>query len=312
MRSIWPPAIAPIWSPPQPDQERVAELEGGGVERLAVGVVARPEDLAGRHQAEEGDEVGRVPPGGVDEEVRVLGHQPPEPGEVGDRGVGEDEAGARIALRQLQRVAAERRDAAPGVDQDRHAALLGEPGQVLDRGLRHRELLGPRVELDPVGAEVEAALRLGQRAVVRVDPAEVDDPPVGARLDRPRLVVGGRVAVRLVHREGDRPRARVLHRRDQLLGLLAEFVRVVAAEVGVGVEERQRSRLRFQRVQPAPRLLLDRFDLELLHLLAPPSVLSSRPAAFPIRFTASSTSAGEVPMLSRTKPAPCGPKVGPG
>jgi hypothetical protein len=183
--------------------------------------------------------------------------------------VGEDEARPGVALRQLQGVAAQGRDAAPGVDQDRHAALLREPGQVLDRGLRHRELLGPRVELDPARAEVEAALGLGQRSVVRVDPAEVDDPPAGARLDRPRLVVGGRITVGLVHREGDRPRARVLHRRQQLLGLLAEFVGVVAAEVGVRVEEVERPDLRFQRVQPAPRLLLDRLDLELRDLRRP-------------------------------------------
>ena len=123
----------------------------------------------------------------------MVRHQPPEPGEVGDGGVGEDEAGARVALRQLQRVAAERRDAAPGVDQDRHAALLREPGQVLDRRLAHRELLGPRVELDPVGAEVEAALRLGERPVVRVDPAEVDDcrPSAPASIARASSLAAG-------------------------------------------------------------------------------------------------------------------------
>ncbi len=226
--------------------------------------------------------------------------------------MGEDEAGARVALRQLERVVAERRDAAAGVDQDRHAAVLGEAGEVLDRGLAHRELLGARVELDPVGAEVEAALRLGERAVVRVDPAEVDDAAVGAGLDRPRLVVGGRVAVRLVHREGDRAGAGVLHRREQLLGLLAEFVGIVAAEVGVGVEEGERPGLRFERVQPAPRLDLDRLDLELLRPRSPPVRLSHAPPPFAIRFTASSTRAGEVPMFSRAKPAPCGPKLGPG
>ena len=40
------------------------------------------------------------------------------------------------------------------------------------------ELLGARVELDPAGAGVEAALRLGERVVVWIHAAERDEQPV--------------------------------------------------------------------------------------------------------------------------------------
>ena len=77
----------------------------------------------------------------------MVGHQAPEPGEVGDRRVGEDELRPRVALRQLQRVAPERRDPAPGVDQDRHPALLGQRNQLSDRRL---------VELDRLSRALNA------------------------------------------------------------------------------------------------------------------------------------------------------------
>ena len=51
----------------------------------------------------------------------------------------------------------ERGDAAPGVDQDRHAALVRERHQLGDGGLVHAEPLGARVQLDAARACVERA-----------------------------------------------------------------------------------------------------------------------------------------------------------
>jgi hypothetical protein len=184
--------------------------------------------------------------------------QAPHPGEVADRAVGEDQMGTGMALGQLQGVAAEGRDATAGVDQDREPALVGEGDQVADRRLAHRELLGAGVELDPAGACVEAAPRLGEGAAAGIDPAEGDQSATGPGRGRHRLVVGGAVAVRLVHREGHRPGAGPLHRPQQLGRLLLVAVGVIAAEVGVRVEEGKRPGLAFDRLQPPPRLDLDR------------------------------------------------------
>ncbi len=96
--------------------------------------------------------------------------------------MGEDQAGVGIGVGEPDRVAAERRYAAAGVDEDRHAALGGEGEQRLDAGDAEREALGARVQLDADGAGVEAALRLGARVVPigdGVDPAE--GPEAAAR-----------------------------------------------------------------------------------------------------------------------------------
>ena len=78
-------------------------------------------------------------------------------------GVGEDQPRVRELAGQLDGVQAERRDPAAGVDQDRQRALVGERDQRPHAGVVERELLGARVQLDPAGAGVEAALGLGER-----------------------------------------------------------------------------------------------------------------------------------------------------
>ena len=102
----------------------------------------------------------------------------------------------------------ERRDAAAGVDEHRDAALVGERHDVAHGRLGQREALGPRVQLDALGAGVEAAARLGQRVGARVEAAEGDEPAAGVGGRREHAVVGRRVAVRLVHGEHDGARAR--------------------------------------------------------------------------------------------------------
>ena len=52
-------------------------------------------------------------------------------------------------------------DAAAGVDQDRHAALVGDGDDLAHARLVHRELLRARVQLDADRAVVQAAAGLG-------------------------------------------------------------------------------------------------------------------------------------------------------
>jgi hypothetical protein len=196
--------------------------------------------------------------------------------------VGEDQVGAGVALGEVEGVLTECRDAATGVDQDRHPALVGEGDELLDRRLVHRELLGTGMQLDPTGAGVEAALSFGEGAVVGIDPAEGDEAPVGGRRRGQRLLVGGRVTAGLVHREGDAARPGQLQRRNQLLRLLPVGVRVVATDVSVGVEQRQGPRLPFGRIEPPPRLELNRLD-RVSHGRRPSRRASRPPRAVPGR-----------------------------
>jgi hypothetical protein len=83
-----------------------------------------------------------------------------------------------------------------------------------------------------------SALGLGNRLVVRVHAAERDQHAVGGRGCLEHHVVGGGVAVGLVHREHERASgARELQRREQLLGRVPHPVGIVLAEVRVHVEQ---------------------------------------------------------------------------
>ena len=66
----------------------------------------------------------------------------------------------------------DRRQTAAAVDQDRHPALRGEREHGLEPRVVGQEPLRPRVQLDPARAEVEAARRLLDRALVQVEPHE--------------------------------------------------------------------------------------------------------------------------------------------
>ncbi len=66
----------------------------------------------------------RDPPGGVEQQVREIGGDAPDPGEVADPGVGEDQPRVGELAGELDGVQAERRDPAAGVDQDRQRRSL--------------------------------------------------------------------------------------------------------------------------------------------------------------------------------------------
>ena len=103
----------------------------------------------------------------------MLAGVAPEPGEVADPCVGEDDPRARIAPGEVQRVAPERRDPAARVHDHGHAPLIGDSEDRLRLGLLEPELLGARMELDAASAGIEAALGLARWSFgVRIEAAE--------------------------------------------------------------------------------------------------------------------------------------------
>jgi hypothetical protein len=90
--------VSPTWS-----AQRIATIAAA-----AGGDVASEQDPARRHERKECEVVGWVPPGGVEEQARMVGEPPPDPGEVGDGEVREHDGRLGIALAERQRVAAER------------------------------------------------------------------------------------------------------------------------------------------------------------------------------------------------------------
>ena len=151
--------------------------------------------------------------------------------------MGEDQPGARELSREPDAVAAERRDAAAGVDQHARPALVGERHELAHRRLAEHEALGARVQLDAAGARVQAPPRLGERVRVGVDAAERHEPAAGRRGGLEHAVVGRPVAGRLVEREDDRAGVGAGERRQQLLRRLRHPVGIVGADVGVRVEQ---------------------------------------------------------------------------
>ena len=132
----------------------------------------------------------------------------------------------------------DRRQPAAAVDEDRHAALGREREDRRQPLVVQLEALRARVELDPAGAEVEAASRLLERLLGQVEPDERDEAPVRPLRERERAVVRGaegRVAVGLIQAEHVRAgHAVALHPGHQLVEAARHPVDVVA-EVDVRV-----------------------------------------------------------------------------
>src|SRR5262249_47963377 len=98
--------------------------------------------------------------------------------------------------------------AAAAVDEDRHLPF----GRELEHGREplvvQQELLRTRMELDPARAEIQAALRLLDRALAHVEAHERDQSTVASRSELERAVVAGPeagVPVRLVEAEHEGP-----------------------------------------------------------------------------------------------------------
>ena len=231
------------------DRARHAQEDEGGEQARCVGHVAGVEDPPGRDRRVELQLVGDVPPGGVEEQVvercRIVG----DPAEVADAGVGQDEPRARVAPREVDHRLAEVRDPAPSVEEHRRAAFVSKRHDLLDDRVRQAEGVRARVELEAARPRLQAAARLGDRVRgVRSDAREGHEAPLGRGRGGQDRVVGGRVAVRLVHREEHRPTmAGGVEAADDLLGSGLAPVGIVLPDVGVGVEPivlHQRARAR--------------------------------------------------------------------
>ena len=90
----------------------------------------------------------------------MVGRLAPDPGEVGDAGVREDQAHPGVPAGGLDRVPPERRNAAAGMHEHRQAPLVRQREHRLQRRVVERELLRARVQLDPARAAAERALGL--------------------------------------------------------------------------------------------------------------------------------------------------------
>ncbi len=232
----------------------------------------------------------------------MRGHLAPQPGEIRDRGMGEDQARVGELARELERVAAERGDAAAGVDQHGQPALVCDRDEVADRGLVQREPLGPRMELDPARAGVQRPLGLGDGAVVRVDAAVGDEDAAGFGGGGDHEVVRLAVAGGLVHREDRGARVRPREPGEQLLRRLLVAVGVVLADVGMGVEELERPVGADQGLPPGDGEVVDRVRRRTAH----------RPAAAAIRSTISSSSCRGGREVEPREALPAGTELGPG
>ena len=141
--------------------------------------------------------------------------------------MGEDDRGARERPGQFERVAAERWDPSPGVDDDREALLVRERGDPADCRIVEPKPLGAWMQLDPRGAETNRALRLLEGAVARIDATERDEPTARGPRRGERAVVGSPIGARFCEREHDRAPVHDLKRAQEL-------VDVEARTVGIG------------------------------------------------------------------------------
>jgi hypothetical protein len=126
-----------------------------------------------------------------------------------------------------------------------------EGEDVVHLRLVEREALSARMKLDPTGATVEATHRLAKRIGMRIEPAEGNQPPrILSRL-REDAIVGLRIPVRLLRGEHNGPCADWLERRQQFLDRASTSIGVIAARVGVGVEQGKIRKLGEQRFEPS-------------------------------------------------------------
>ena len=209
MRAAERPSMSRTSSSESPARQRRAKGEQERAGLLPVRVVGGVQHLAGRDAREHVQEVDRAPDRGVEVDARPPGEALGERGEIGDAGVGDDERRLRIGVVQPAEVLGDRRQPAPAVDEDRHAALRRQREDRLEPLVVEQEALRPGVELDPARARVERARRLLDRLLGEVEADEGDEEAARSRSAAfERAVVGGaegRLAVGLVQAEREGP-----------------------------------------------------------------------------------------------------------
>ena len=210
--------------------------------RRAERDVGRVEDLARRDLRIERELIGGAEPGGVDEDVR-------------EASCSRRQIHARSHTAQCARMkrargkrAAYSRTCAPSAGIPRPAWIRigrrsSSASATMSRtaGSSRSNCSARGCSLIPLRAGREAAADLGDTVGrPRVDAAERDQAAVGRGRRLEHVVVGGRVAVGLVHREHDRARSGRCERLEQLVGRALEAVGIVDADVRVRVEQRDR------------------------------------------------------------------------
>ena len=109
--------------------------------RQPVGGIRGEHDPLGRRASEQLDDVQREEAGDVVEHAWVLGQHRGQDALVANRAVREDQHDLGVAQRQLGESLRDRGQAASGVDQDRHARLLGDREDALQLVAVEGELL---------------------------------------------------------------------------------------------------------------------------------------------------------------------------
>ncbi len=221
--------------------------------------VGAEEDPPRWDEREQRPQVRGVPPGRVEVDVGVVGQLAPEPGEVGDAGVGEDDRRPAVAPGQIGEGLSKGADPCAGVNQDRRRRLCGGGEDPVDVRVLEPEVLAARVQLDPAGARRQRVGGLAHAAEVRVEPRErhQDLGVAGGLLDDPAVLL--LVAALDAEREDRRAAA---EGADVPRLLLAGPGRAVEVGAGVRVDVEQgqlagpeRRELRGDRLGDAQRAL---------------------------------------------------------
>ena len=165
-----------------------------------------------------------------------CGGRPPDPGQVADPRMSQDQPHAGEGLAGLHRVTAQSRDSAPGVNEHGQVPLVGHGEHRPQGRVIEREALRAGMELDAASARAQAPLGLGEWIGLRIEAAEGDEHGVAGRGLGQDHVVGLRIAVGLVHCEHGSAGAGPPEQLQQLGGGAVVLVGVVRPQVRVGVE----------------------------------------------------------------------------
>ena len=159
---------------------------------------------------------------------------------VADRPVREDQRRSGMAQGEFGEPVGERRQPAPGVDQDRHGGPFGEREHAVHLLAVEPKCLRPRMQLDPVRARRKATLGLVDRVFGGIEPAERNQPLSAFGGPAEHAVVGNAIGgmARGVVQRKDAGAAGVggVELREQLCERQRASI-LVEPEVGMGVDD---------------------------------------------------------------------------
>ena len=202
--------------------------------------IGREDDPLRGHARKQLDDIDGRERGGVVETRWVVGEPGREHALAGDAGVGEDEGDFGKAQGQLGQWV-HRRHPPPGVDQDRHSSIPGDGEDRLGGRVVEAEGLGAGMQLDPPRTERQAAFRLSNGMISRIEPAVRGQSTVALIRPGQHAIVGppvSRVPIRVVEREDACPAvgSDQLELPEQGREILGPAV-LVSAEMGMRVDD---------------------------------------------------------------------------